>query len=71
MLLVGPNLFMSQSVCLIFDIQWPLVRVKIEVSSLAPEHVIKPDELRFRSGYRWTGNHRSDASIRTKLINCL
>jgi hypothetical protein len=32
-LLVGSNLFMSSSVCLIFNIQCPLVRVKIEVSS--------------------------------------
>jgi hypothetical protein len=30
-----------------FDIQCPLVRVKIEVS---PEHVIKPGELRFPIG---------------------
>jgi hypothetical protein len=50
MLLVGPNLFMSWSGCLIFDIQCPLVQVKIEVSSLASEHVIKPDELRFPIG---------------------
>jgi hypothetical protein len=47
MLLVGANLFMGRSVCLIFDIQCPLVRVKIEVLSLTPEHVIKPGELRF------------------------
>jgi hypothetical protein len=50
MLLVGSNIFIDWSVCLIFDIQWPLVQVKIEVSSLAPEHVIKPDELRFLIG---------------------
>jgi hypothetical protein len=46
MLLVELNLFMSWNVCLIFDIQCPLIQVKIEVSSLAPEHVIK-------SGERW------------------
>jgi hypothetical protein len=45
MLLVRSNIFMDRSVCLIFDIQWPLVRVKIEVSSLAPEYIIKPVEL--------------------------
>jgi hypothetical protein len=50
MLLVGSNLFMGWSVCLIFDIQWPLVQVKIEVSSLAPEHVIKPGKLQFPIG---------------------
>ncbi len=33
-----------------FDIQCPLVRVKIEVLSLAPEHVIKSGELRFPIG---------------------
>jgi hypothetical protein len=41
---------MGWSVCLIFDIQWPLVRVKIKVSSLAPEYIIKPGELRFPIG---------------------
>jgi hypothetical protein len=50
MLLVGPNLFNNRSICLIFDIQWPLVRVKIEVSSLAHEHVIKTSELQFSIG---------------------
>jgi hypothetical protein len=45
MLLLELNLFMGRSACLIFDIQCPLVRVKIEVSSLAPEHIIKPGEL--------------------------
>jgi hypothetical protein len=50
MLLVGPNLFMGWSAYLIFEIQWPLVRVKIEVSPLAPEHAIKPGELRFPIG---------------------
>jgi hypothetical protein len=49
-LLFGLNLFMCWSVCLIFDIQWPLVRVKIEVSSVAPEHVIKHGEHRFPIG---------------------
>jgi hypothetical protein len=50
MLLIEPNLFMGWSACLIFNIQWPLVWVKIEVSSLAPEHVIKSGELRFPIG---------------------
>jgi hypothetical protein len=30
MLLLGPNLFIGRSGYLIFDIQWPLVQVKIE-----------------------------------------
>jgi hypothetical protein len=47
MLLVGLNIFMGYSACLVFDLQWALVRAKIEVSSLAPKHVIKLDELRF------------------------
>jgi hypothetical protein len=38
---------MGWSVWLIFDIQWLLVQVKIEVLSLAPEHVIKLGEFRF------------------------
>jgi hypothetical protein len=50
MLLVAFNFFVGWSACLIFDIQCPLVRVKIEVSSLTPEHVIKPGELRFLIG---------------------
>jgi hypothetical protein len=50
MLLVGPNLFNDRSACLIFDIQWPLVRVKIEVSLLGYEHVIKTGELQFPIG---------------------
>jgi hypothetical protein len=50
MLLVGPNIFMCWSDCLVFDIQCPLVRVKIEVSSLASKHVIKPGGLRFPIG---------------------
>jgi hypothetical protein len=49
MLLVGPNLFMSLSASsLIFSVL--LVRVKIEVSSLVPEHVVEPGELRFPIG---------------------
>jgi hypothetical protein len=50
MLLVGSNLFMGWTVCLIFDIQCPLIQVKIEVSSLAPEHIIKSGELWFPIG---------------------
>jgi hypothetical protein len=50
MLLLGPNLFMGWFACLIFDIQWRLVQVEIEVSSLAPEHVIKSSELQFPIG---------------------
>jgi hypothetical protein len=41
---------MDWSVCLIFDIQWLIVQVKIEVSSLAPEHVIKSSKLQFLIG---------------------
>jgi hypothetical protein len=47
MLLVRLNIFMGYSGCLVFDLQCVLVRIKIEVSSLASEHVIKPGELRF------------------------
>ncbi len=50
MLLVRSNLFMGLSVCLIFDIQYPSSSGEIEVSSPAPEHVIKPDKLRFLIG---------------------
>jgi hypothetical protein len=35
MLLVEPDIFMSWFTWLIFDIQWPLVHVKIEMSSLS------------------------------------
>jgi hypothetical protein len=72
MLLVGPNIFMGWSACLIFNIRWPpssgenwgVVTSPLNTSS---------NLVNFgsRSGYRWTGNHRSDASVRTKLINCL
>jgi hypothetical protein len=34
-----------------------LVRMKIEVSSLAHEHVIKPGELWFPIKLLWIGNH--------------
>jgi hypothetical protein len=50
MLLFGHNLFMDCYAYLIIDIQCPLVRVKIEVSSLSPKHVIKSGELRFPIG---------------------
>jgi hypothetical protein len=49
----------------------PLVRVKIEVSSLALNTSSNLVNFGSQSGYRWTGNHRSDTSIRTKLINYL
>jgi hypothetical protein len=49
----------------------PLVQEKIKVSSLAAEHVIKPANFGSRSGYRWTGNHRSDTSIQTKLVDLI
>jgi hypothetical protein len=72
MLLVGPNIFMGWSACLIFNIRWPsssgenwgVVTSPLNTSS---------NLVNFgsRSGYRWTGNHRSDVSVRTKLINCL
>jgi hypothetical protein len=52
---------------LIFN--WPLIRTKIEVLSLAAEHVINPDELRFSIGLRLIGNHRSDPYVQTKLID--
>jgi hypothetical protein len=47
MLLVGPNIFIDYSVCLIFDFKWTPNSEKIEISSLAPEYVINPGELRF------------------------
>jgi hypothetical protein len=50
MLLVRHNIFMDGSAYLVFDLQWSLVWAKIEVSSLAPEHVIKPGKLRFPIG---------------------
>jgi hypothetical protein len=49
----------------------PLVQEKIKVSSLAVEHVIKPANFGSRSGYRRTGNHQSDTSIQTKLVNLI
>jgi hypothetical protein len=49
MLFVGPNLY---GLIYLSNLWYsvPLVRVKIELSSLAPEHVIKPGELRFPIG---------------------
>jgi hypothetical protein len=47
MLLVGSNVFMGCSAYLVFDLQWAPNSEKIEMSSLAPEHVIKPGELQF------------------------
>jgi hypothetical protein len=41
---------MRHSVCLVFDIQWAPGSGKVEVSSLAPEHVNNPGELRFSVG---------------------
>jgi hypothetical protein len=43
------------SLCVVLPIWYlifsgPLVRTKIEVSSLTPEHIIKSDELRFSIG---------------------
>jgi hypothetical protein len=50
MLLLGPtSLWVVLPIySLIFS--GPLVQAKIEVSSLAPEHVVKPGELRFPIG---------------------
>jgi hypothetical protein len=50
MLLAGSNIFMGYTVCLVFDLQWVLGLEKIEVSSLAHEHVINPGELQFLIG---------------------
>jgi hypothetical protein len=50
MLLDGPNIFLGYSVYLIFDLQWAPDSEKIEVSSLAPEHVINHGELQFPIG---------------------
>jgi hypothetical protein len=50
MLLVEPNIFMGYPACLVFNLQCPPVHAKFEVSSLAPEHVINPGELRFPIG---------------------
>jgi hypothetical protein len=50
MLLVGPYIFMCCPAYLVFDLQWAPSSGKIEVSSLAPEHVINPGELQFPIG---------------------
>jgi hypothetical protein len=47
----------------------PPVQAKNEVSSLALEHIIKPGELRVLIRLLQIGNHRSSASVRTKLID--
>jgi hypothetical protein len=47
MLLAGFNIFIGYSICLIFDLQWAPDLEKIEVLSLAPEHVMNPGELQF------------------------
>jgi hypothetical protein len=52
---------------MIFDIQWTPGSRKIELSSLAPKHVINLGELQEKLSYRLIVNHRSDPSIRTKL----
>jgi hypothetical protein len=39
-----------------------------EVSSLAPEHIIKPGNFNSRSGYRPIDNHWSDTSVKIKLM---
>jgi hypothetical protein len=41
---------MDCSAYLVFNFQYPLVQAKIEVSSLAPKHIIKPCELWFLIG---------------------
>jgi hypothetical protein len=50
MVLTGLNIFMGYSICLVFTLQWAPHSGKIEVSSLAPEHIINPGELRFSIG---------------------
>jgi hypothetical protein len=45
----------------------PPPRALFEVSSLAPEYVIKPDNFSSRLGYRLIDTHRSDTSIKIKL----
>jgi hypothetical protein len=50
MLLAGLNIFMGYSVCLIFDLQWAPGSGKIEVSLLAPEHIINSGEFWFSIG---------------------
>jgi hypothetical protein len=37
------------------------------ISSLAPEHIIKPDNFSFRSGYQPINIHWSDVSIKIRL----
>jgi hypothetical protein len=44
---------MGCSAYLVFDLQWALVQAKNELSSLAPEHVIKLGELRFPLPADW------------------
>jgi hypothetical protein len=50
MFLIRPNIFMDCSAWLIIHIYWGPGPEKIEVSSLAPKHVINPGELRFSIG---------------------
>jgi hypothetical protein len=50
MLLVRSNIFMGYSGCLVFDFQWAPGPEKIELSPLAPEHIINPGEFRFPIG---------------------
>jgi hypothetical protein len=50
MMLVVPNIFMDYSTWLILRLLWASGTEKIEISSLASEHVINPGELRFSIG---------------------
>jgi hypothetical protein len=69
MLLVGFNIFMGCPACLAFDLQWAPSSRKIDVSSLASQHVIKPGKLWFSIGLLVDWQSPVDASVRTKLIN--
>jgi hypothetical protein len=56
MLHVGPIIVMVVLPGWSFIFSGSLVQVKIETSSLTPEHIINSGELQFLSDYRWIGN---------------
>jgi hypothetical protein len=73
MLLVGPTSLWADLPVRSLIFSGLLVRVKIEVSSLAPEHVIKPGELWFLirllvDWKSWIGHLRSNQADQLSLI---
>jgi hypothetical protein len=70
MLLEQSNIFMGCSTCLVFDLQWAPGISKIWGVVTNPWTLIRTlVNFDSRSSYRRIGNHRSDTSVRTKLIN--